>query len=282
MISWLKQSFDRPRCESSTRLPRPQAMDKFYASDIQALPPRVHVQLRTGGGQLLGRFFFDDCTIAQASEWLRFKVCKQKNIPELCVFLKWTQRHNSDIEVEFRPKEINALAQDHRITHRRLLDYNDLYYHSFLCRGGPGIDRPGIYLLPCDVCCSAVTTHNAKQCSKCKAMICSSCCVEAFFAKSKYLVCFNCAYRHCRLGQALLNPDGMSIRLHRRLFLLGYIQLSDNGSSDAHQLIPRFGGTWKSYATAVFPERHQEVYGNRSDERVHKYTSRKRRRTRHD
>ena len=90
-----------------------QAVGKFYESDIAALPPLVVVQLRTGGGQFLGEFAFRDNTIAQASQKLRSIVCKQKNIPELCVFLEWTQRHNSGIEVKFRPKEIDALAQDY-------------------------------------------------------------------------------------------------------------------------------------------------------------------------
>ena len=225
-----------------------QAMGKFYESNIEALPPLVVVQLRTGGGQFLGEFTFRDSTIAQASQHLRFIVCKQKNIPELCVFLEWTQRHNSGIEVKFRPKEINALAQDYRRRHRRL---DDLY---------------------CDVCCSDVT-NNAKQCSQCKATICSSCCVEACFDTSEpgttIEACFNCAYRHCRHGQGVLNEERISIPLLRRMFLLGFINLSGNGCSIGNlEICPRFGGTWKSYATAVCPKRPQEVC-NRSKKRKH-------------
>ena len=237
-----------------------QAMGKFYESNIEALPPLVVVQLRTGGGQLLGEFTFRDSTIAQASQKLRFIVCKQKNIPELCVFLEWTQRHNSGIEVKFRPKEIDALAQDY---------IDDFYWCSSLCRGGPGMDGP------CDVCCSAVT-NNAKKCSQCKETICSSCCVEVFDTSddtsdpgTPIEACFNCAYRHCRHGQGVLNPARISIPLLRRMFLLGFINLSGNGCSIGNlEICPRFGGTWKSYATAVCPKRPQEVC-NRSKKRKH-------------
>ena len=234
-----------------------QAMGKFYESNIEALPPLVVVQLRTGGGQVLGEFTFRDSTIAQASQQLRFIVCKQKNIPELCVFLEWTQRHNSGIEVKFRPKEITALAQDY---------IDDFYCCSFLCRGGPGIDGS------CHVCCSAVT-DNAKTCSQCKATICSSCCVEACFDTSEpgttIEACFNCAYRHCRHGQGVLNEERISIPLLRRMFLLGFINLSGNRCSIGNlEICPRFGGTWKSYATAVCPKRPQEVC-NRSKKRKH-------------